>query len=68
MGGIVTSPDVFEFYRYVPSKEAAAVFVILFALSSTLHLYQLIRTRAWIVVPLVVGGICKIDFPGERPS
>lgn len=49
----------FKLYRYDPSMAAAVIFIILFFLVSTLHLYQMVRTRTWIFIPFVLGGFCK---------
>ena len=57
-----TANQDWQFYRYTPSLVAAIIFIVLFAISTFLHLYQLIRTRTWYFIPLVVGGFCKI-FP-----
>jgi hypothetical protein len=56
--GVQTSEEVFEFYRYTPSLEAAVVFIFLFFTTTVLHLYQLARTRTWSFLPLAVGGLC----------
>lgn len=53
-----------DFYKYTPSKAAAAVFIVLFLLTSGFHILQMIKTRVWFFIPVVVGGICKlIDIP-----
>lgn len=57
--GVRTSEDVFEYYRYSPSIAAAVVFILLFAATSVLHAYQLVRTRTWSFLPVVVGGFSK---------
>ncbi len=49
-----------KFYRYNPSDVAAIIFVVLFAITTFFHLYQLLRTRTWYFIPLVVGGFCKL--------
>lgn len=49
----------FKLYRYDPSMAAAVIFVILFFLVTVLHTYQMIRTRTWIFIPFVLGGVCK---------
>lgn len=49
----------FKLYRYDPSMAAAVIFIILFLLITAVHTYQLIRTRAWIFIPFVIGGFCK---------
>ena len=51
--------DVFALYRYYPSLTAAILFIVLFILATSIHLYQLIRTRTWFMIPLLVGGFCK---------
>ena len=49
-----------QYYRYNPSLAAAAIFIVLFLSTTTFHLYQLIRTRTWYFIPLVVGGFCEL--------
>lgn len=56
----------FQLYAYDPSLVAAVIFIILFALTTTLHTYQLIQTRAWYLIPIVIGGLCtqfSLSFP-----
>ncbi|KAK2784186.1 hypothetical protein FQN52_009128 [Onygenales sp. PD_12] len=47
-------------YEYNPSTVAAAIFMLLFLLSTVLHSYQLFRTRTWFFIPVVIGGWCKL--------
>lgn len=47
-----------DFYKYTPSKAAAATFIVLFAGTTCLHLFQLIRRRVLFYIPIVVGGLC----------
>ena len=49
----------FKLFRYDPSMAAAVIFIILFLVVTVLHFYQMMRTRAWIFVPFVIGGVCK---------
>jgi hypothetical protein len=49
----------FKFYHYDPSMAAAVIFIVCFLSTTTLHTYQLIRTRTWFLIPLVIGGFCK---------
>lgn len=51
----------FFLYQYEPSVAAAALFIGLFAITTALHLYQMIRTRTWFFIPFVCGGICKLS-------
>ncbi|KAF2183517.1 putative RTM1-like protein [Zopfia rhizophila CBS 207.26] len=48
--------DLFRLYRYDPSMAAACIFTVLFILVTAIHLYQMLRTRAWIFVHFVIGG------------
>ncbi|KIN06307.1 hypothetical protein OIDMADRAFT_101070 [Oidiodendron maius Zn] len=50
-------PAPYIFYRYNPSLPAAAIFMALFAISTSLHIFQLIRRRTWYFLPFVIGGI-----------
>jgi hypothetical protein len=51
-------PEFHDFYKYTPSKVAAAVFIVLFAISSVVHLLQLLRHRVWFFIPMFIGGLC----------
>lgn len=46
-------------YDYQPSIPAAIVFASLFAVTSMLHTFQLIRHRTWFFIPFVLGGLCE---------
>ncbi|GKZ72480.1 hypothetical protein AnigIFM50267_008844 [Aspergillus niger] len=46
----------FKLYRYDPSIAAAVVFIILFLAAAGIHTFQVARTRAWFVIPFVIGG------------
>ncbi|RPA73368.1 RTA1 domain protein, partial [Ascobolus immersus RN42] len=47
----------FVFFRYEPSLAAAIVFVILYFITGAYHTYQIIKTKTWYFIPLVVGVI-----------
>jgi hypothetical protein len=49
-------------YRYHPSKTAAIVFVVVFAITTILHTYQVCKRRTWYFIPLIVGGICERKY------
>ncbi|KAJ5740529.1 RTA1-domain-containing protein [Penicillium malachiteum] len=56
----------FVLYYYTPSAAAAAIFIVLFGLSTLLHFYQLVRTRTWFMIPFVIGGILEtIGYVGR---
>ena len=64
-----SSSDTSQFYRYTPSVAAAAAFSALFLLTSILHAYQLVRTRIWYMIPLLLGGFCEwIGYIGRSIS
>ncbi|RYO91205.1 hypothetical protein DL764_008311 [Monosporascus ibericus] len=56
----------FEFYHYDPSLPAALIFVVIFAVSSAIHGYQLVKHRTWYFIPFFLGGICEALGYGGR--
>jgi hypothetical protein len=48
-----------KYYLYDPSQAAAAIFTILFLLDSLFHIFQLIRTRTWYFVALIIGALLE---------
>ncbi|KAK1052084.1 hypothetical protein LTR33_014491 [Friedmanniomyces endolithicus] len=59
----------FEYYHYLPSMGAAVLFIILFGLVTSLHLFQMIRSRTWFMIPFVIGGIFEtIGYIGRAIS
>ncbi|KAH7139940.1 RTA1 like protein-domain-containing protein [Dactylonectria estremocensis] len=50
----------FSKYRFEPSLGVNILFVILFTLTTGLHLVQLWRTRTWYLSALVIGGCCEM--------
>ncbi|KAK6364133.1 hypothetical protein LTS17_012486 [Exophiala oligosperma] len=52
----MAADDHFVYYRYDPTMAGAVLFIILFALVTFLHTYQLLRTRTWYFIPFVIGG------------
>ncbi|KNG88491.1 hypothetical protein ANOM_003232 [Aspergillus nomiae NRRL 13137] len=50
----------FKLYRYTPSLGAAVLFLILFALITLYHLYQVIRLRSWYFLVFVFGGVFQV--------
>ncbi|KAH8911194.1 RTA1-domain-containing protein [Coniochaeta sp. PMI_546] len=56
----------FKFYHYDPTTAGAVIFILLFVGTTCLHLLQLFRTRCWIVIPLIVGGVLEAIGYGGR--
>ena len=52
--------DSTKLYLYHPSLAAAIVFTVLFAITSFLHLFQMIRNRIWFLLPLTIGAFCML--------
>ncbi|PVH81489.1 RTA1 like protein [Cadophora sp. DSE1049] len=51
-----------KYYDYDPSLAAAAIFAILFLVSSLFHLFQVVKQRTWYFIPVVIGGL--MEFAG----
>ena len=49
--------EIFVLYRYVPSMTAATIFVVLFALTTGLHMFQTFKKRSWFMTPFLIGGL-----------
>ena len=60
---MATENSEFKLYRYDPSIGAAVVFIILFLAAAGIHTFQVARTRAWFVIPFVIGGHCESSTP-----
>lgn len=60
----------FQLYRYTPSLAAAVVAVAIFAILTVLHMWRLLRARAFYFTAFTVGGICKWSLRklGYHPS
>jgi hypothetical protein len=46
-------------WRYVPSRAAAIVFVVLFAIPTGFVIWRIVKTRSWHCIPFAIGGLCK---------
>ncbi|KAJ9608481.1 hypothetical protein H2200_007469 [Cladophialophora chaetospira] len=65
----------FVAYHYDPSLIAAAVSAGVFGASTIFHCYQVLRTRTWYMVSLIVGGLlecagfaARIQSSNEAPN
>lgn len=52
-----TAVSNFRFYYYQPSLAAAILFTTLFTLTTTTHIYQLLRSRTYFLIPFIIGGV-----------
>lgn len=64
----VRDDALFKLYRYDPSMVAALIFILLFIAITGLHLYQLVRTKAWFFTCFVIGGISKAQLSHDVPG
>ncbi|KAB8304782.1 hypothetical protein EYC80_004130 [Monilinia laxa] len=64
-----TDGGKYMLYHYEPSTAAAVVFVVLFALTAILHVYQLVSKRTWYFIPFIIGGLFEaIGYVGRLLS
>ena len=52
--------STYRYFHYNPSLAAAVLFTVLFASSTFVHGYQMIRNRSWLMIPLFIGGCCTL--------
>ena len=52
-----TAVSNFQYYYYEPSMPAAIIFVVLFGLATLLHMFQMLKSRTWFLIPFVIGCI-----------
>ncbi|KAF4953504.1 hypothetical protein FGADI_5838 [Fusarium gaditjirri] len=50
----------FKLYHYDPTVVGGVIFTILFLVTTLLHLWQLVKGRSWLVIPLTVGGFFQV--------
>ncbi|ORX95732.1 RTA1 like protein-domain-containing protein [Clohesyomyces aquaticus] len=64
-----TDLSEFRYYHYDPSIAAAVIFTLLFFTTTSLHMYQMIQTRTWFLIPFVIGGLFEfIGYIGRAVS
>jgi hypothetical protein len=54
------STAIYKFYHYDPLVAPAIVALSAFVITTAIHAYQLTRTRAWYMIPMIVGGISNL--------
>lgn len=52
----------FKLYHYDPTIAGSVIFVILFLGTTLFHFWQLFRGRCWFLIPLAIGGTCKLKY------
>ncbi|KAK0228173.1 putative RTM1-like protein [Armillaria fumosa] len=59
----------YELYRYTPSIVAAAIFAVIFFLSSFFQTWRTFKTRSWYFSAMIVGGLMEsIGYIGRIMS
>lgn len=62
----IDDPNVYVYYRYAPSLAGAAIFTVLFFISTFLHTWQAFSKRAWFLTPFIIGGFFEsIGYVGR---
>ncbi|KAF3032195.1 hypothetical protein E8E11_002289 [Didymella keratinophila] len=63
------APNAFVSYGYNPSLAAAVLFTVIFAITTALQFYQMVRKRAWFLMPFVVGSLLgSVGYIGRTLS
>lgn len=55
----INDPNAYVLYRYSPNLVAAIVFVVVFSITTFLHVFQIVKKRTWYFIPLAVGGASR---------
>ncbi|KAL4935338.1 hypothetical protein BDV06DRAFT_234425 [Aspergillus oleicola] len=59
----------FVFYYYAPAGAAGGIFTALFGICTLLHIYQLLRTRIWFMIPFTIGAVLEcVGYVGRLLS
>ncbi|KAJ5385386.1 hypothetical protein N7517_003297 [Penicillium concentricum] len=53
----MANDSTYTLYNYDPSAVAAIIFVVLFGLTTLVHIFQMIRSRSWFFIPFIIGGL-----------
>jgi hypothetical protein len=56
-GPVVNGTMVVVFYQYRPNQIAAYTLMALFSLATLGHFFYLVRLKAWLFIPFIMGGI-----------
>lgn len=59
--------QIFKLYHYHPSEVGAIIFLLAFLVTTLWHCWQLVRTRIWIMIPIIAGGICTFPSLPKNP-
>lgn len=60
---VITAPNGYVFYHYIPTQPGAIVVAVLFALGTLAVLWRSITTRTLFAIPFMVGGVRKFFAP-----
>ncbi|KAM5345819.1 hypothetical protein ACJ41O_011680 [Fusarium nematophilum] len=55
-------------WRYVPSRAAAILFVVLFAIATGAVIWRIVKTRSWHCIPFAIGGLFEITGYSARAA
>lgn len=60
---VLKSHDGYYLWYYLPSQPASIIMLIVFLALTLLNTWQMVKTKTWFVVVLVIGGFCKFFWP-----
>ncbi|CRK39964.1 hypothetical protein BN1708_008068 [Verticillium longisporum] len=52
----------YAYYRYDPNTGAAVLFIMLFSMTTILHMLQMIKTKTWYMAAFVGGGLSLLPI------
>ncbi|RSL66340.1 hypothetical protein CEP54_003776 [Fusarium duplospermum] len=55
-------------WRYVPSRAAAIVFVVFFAIPTGFVIWRIVKTRSWHCIPFAIGGLFEMTGYSARAA
>ncbi|EHK19379.1 uncharacterized protein TRIVIDRAFT_24959, partial [Trichoderma virens Gv29-8] len=58
-GPVLNGTMVIVFYDYRPNQIAGYLFMALFGLASLAHLVYIVRFKAWMFIPFIIGGMSE---------
>lgn len=56
----------FRYFHYSPSLAAAVLFIVFFSVPTGIHGYQMLRQRAWLMSPFLLGGCCRSSLQSRQ--
>lgn len=58
----------FYLWHYLPSRAAAAIFLLLFLAATAFHVWKIWKLKTWFCICFAIGGICKFNLISTRAA